>query len=484
MNTEETKNLKSIMKSIYDKNHPTLTESVYKKYISLNDVLGKYQNFLNRINKIRNVSNWGMEPLEYESYNSADHIFEKIRNDLKKGFEVVPYNLYSIEIDIENDSIRIRYSGNDKTIRDYEITNFLNKVNSKFTVDDFKIKNNPLDFPRILEHIIEDINSYWIKNILTFIDEVKKINEMNKTTDEINKMVLNKNKKSIEPYLDHFKKLNELNVIFPIRLENGEIFFPSKINKVNDYVLISKEGKSLIKIINNEKVDKSITTLLFDKCKVDKSSVPSWIYNDRLFTNLDDLDNDLILIKSELEKFKNIYKNVPPYKELYGDKKIEEKKYELNEVIDISKLKEKIYNALEKSNSKITKKLEIPDMILFCKNNDGIKVIDEKFLPYLKNINLSTNIFDNVWVKDVDFSDCNPKLLDPQTVYEKDLSGTKFNSYPFIKKVSFENVNLSDAIIIIKEDVDIDLSNAYGNISTYVNINDKEIEIRVKNKKY
>lgn len=484
MNTDEAKNLKTIMKSIYDKNHPTLTEAMNKKYISLNDVLNRYQKFINKINKLRNVSKWGVEPLEYEKYTSAEHIFEKIRNDLKKGFNIVPYNLYSVEIDVENDLINIRYIDSNKKIRDYEITDFLVKVSNRFTFNQFKIKNNPLDFPKILEHIIEDINSYWIKNIITFMNEVKKVNETNKTTKEINKGVLKKNQENIKPYLESFKKLNELEVIFPIRFENGEIFFPSKANKSNDYIIISKEGKSLIKILNNDKIDKSITTLLFDKCKVDKNSIPSWIYNDKLFNDLENIEDDLKTVDVELTKFKNIYKKVPPYKELYEDKKVNGKKYELSEVVDISKLKEKVYDVLVKTNGKIVKKIAVPDIILFDKDDEGIKVIDKKFIPYLKNMNLSNNIFDNVCVKDIDFSDCNPKLLDPQTIFEKDLSGTKFNSYPFTKNVSFENVNLSDAIIIIKEDVDINLENAFGSVNTYVNINNKEIEIRVKNKKY
>ena len=96
-------------------------------------------------------------------------------------------------------------------------------------------------------------------------------------------------------------------------------------------------------------------------------------------------------------------------------------------------------------------------------------------------MNISKNNFDNVSIKGVDFSDCNPKLLNPQTVYEKDLSGTRFNSLPSYN-ISFDDVDLSDAIIIIPDDIDIDFSNAYGNINTYVNINNKDINIKIKNK--
>ena len=488
---EVKKNIEHIMKEVSSKNRLGLFNKVNKKNDSLEDIVERYNNFLNRISELEDVSTWGEPFLEHESYDRANGMLEKIKNDLVKGFSVVPYKFYSLEIDPNDGSLLIKYIAKNEEIRDFRINNFVEKVSKGFKTTDFNIYREPLDFSKIIETIMTDINGYWVKNILDFIKEVKKVNETNEIIDAMNNKAEIKNSMILKKNEYLFEKLDEVKTVFPIKLSNGETLVPIKKDSLNDYVLFDSSGKVLLKIINSNNIDK---TLLFEKCKIDEKSIPSWINNDNLFKKFENIEEDYDFMINEFRIFKSKYKSIEPYKSVFKepikevqkeDEKPVNKKEEIKKEttkIDIESIKQKVFDSLEKINGKVSKKLEVPDAILFS-YEDGIKIIDKRYLKYLKCLNLSKNNFNNVKVSGVDFSDCNPKLLDPQTIYDKDLSGTKFNSFPFYKDVSFNAVDLSDAIIIIPDDIDIDFSNSFGNVNTFVNVNNKNIEIEIMGKR-
>ena len=82
---------------------------------------------------------------------------------------------------------------------------------------------------------------------------------------------------------------------------------------------------------------------------------------------------------------------------------------------EFDKALNKYSDIVEKESEKI-EKLPIPENLLFIIGEEGEKKIDPRFLDNLKEIDLSNISFDNVDVHGIDFTDCNPVLLNPQTV--------------------------------------------------------------------
>ena len=320
-NIDIKKNIENIMMEVSNRNKPSIANKINKKYYTLNDIILKYKNFINKINILEDVSTWGESLLEHESYDRADTILEKIKNDLIKGFSSVPYKLYSIEINYKEDYVLIRYIDDLEKVRDFKINDFTSKVKKGFKVTDFNLIREPLDFSKVLETIMTDINGYWIKNILNFIDEAKKVDELNVIIDTMNKKAQSKNNLIMAKYIDLFDKLKEVKVIFPIKLFNGETLIPSDIDSLNNYKLYSSEGELLLKIINSNKIDK---ILLFDKCKIDEESIPTWLNNDNLFQKFENIEKDYNSIINEFNAFKNKFKSIEPYKNIFKEP-VEEK---------------------------------------------------------------------------------------------------------------------------------------------------------------
>ena len=134
---------------------------------------------------------------------------------------------------------------------------------------------------------------------------------------------------------------------------------------------------------------------------------------------------------------------------------------------EFDKALNKYSDIVEKESEKI-EKLPIPENLLFIIGEEGEKKIDPRFLDNLKEIDLSNISFDNVDVHGIDFTDCNPVLLNPQTVWKKDLSGTTFisdpsrpnNVFPFGAKTDFYGVNLKGATIKTEDLIYLELYGA------------------------
>ena len=157
----------------------------------------------------------------------------------------------------------------------------------------------------------------------------------------------------------------------------------------------------------------------------------------------------------------------------------EKKKEELKKVIFEAI---KSLNELVDSSSERLSRFNLPESVLF-KEIDGVKRIDKLLLTGLKYLDLSHVIFDGVDVSGVDFRDCNPILLNPQTIYNKDLSNTIFisdssrvnNVFPFGINTNFNNVNLSGAQIEIKEPILINFDGIFKDSDTIITINGENI---------
>lgn len=487
------KDINTSMREIWNDNHPNLFELVNNNYISLNNVIGMYNLFFNKLDKLKDPKNWAEPYNEIESYEKFDSLFNKIENSLKKGFERVPFDFVSLKIDHKNDELTIYYY--DYHLHSFNIKDFMKKAKKGFSISSFNNRNEPLNFSIVLGHIMYDIDSYWVKNIITYCDECNKIDYNNEIATKLNKKIDYINQKSFDRYEAYFKVIDRLKLVLPIKFINGEKIVFNKAD-FDNYYIVSKNNKVLFKVRGASKFDKSINTILFDKCKIDSSCIPSWITNANIFNDIKNFEKDFSLIKNDLNKLIEINKK---YYESLEEISIEdvnhnnvsfldnvssesEKDYKNidssnNNSIDIEMVKNKVYNSLVKVEGRVAKKIELPSSVLFKNNEEGIKVIDERFIPYLKCIDLKRIDFNNVLVSGVDFSNCNPMLLDPQTVYDKDLSNTKFNTNIFNENTSFEDVNICDTIIILDTDKNINFSGAIGNANTYVCLNDCLVNI-------
>ncbi len=149
-----------------------------------------------------------------------------------------------------------------------------------------------------------------------------------------------------------------------------------------------------------------------------------------------------------------------------------------------TRIAEGIKEAANTTSTKIDR-FPIPDYILFITGEDGVKRIDPRFLSDLRYIDLSTTFFDDVDVRGVDFTGCNPKLLDPQKVYQKDLSGTTFTSdfetisdFPFNINTKFNGVKLYGTKIEAKNDTFLELYGAELDENTKITVNGVELSNR------
>ena len=98
-------------------------------------------------------------------------------------------------------------------------------------------------------------------------------------------------------------------------------------------------------------------------------------------------------------------------------------------------------------------RINISSDLLFVKVDDHLE-IKKDFIPYLKYIDLSLISFDNVYVSGIDFTDSNVSMINPQNVYNKDLSHCTFddcdkkdNSIPFNFYTDFNGVDLRGTVI-------------------------------------
>ncbi len=133
-----------------------------------------------------------------------------------------------------------------------------------------------------------------------------------------------------------------------------------------------------------------------------------------------------------------------------------------------------------------TNKLKVPQEYLIESTEYGYKKIKDKFKDYLYNFDLSDVDFTNVDVRGVNFKNCNVTLLNPQTVYMKDLSGADFSKDEDTKQnvvfgvyADFEGVNISGAKFSGLEHENI---NFEGSIKDDKTVLPGEVDVIHKNK--
>lgn len=117
----------------------------------------------------------------------------------------------------------------------------------------------------------------------------------------------------------------------------------------------------------------------------------------------------------------------------------------------ITKLRKKLENELKNYNSDKKIKLNIDnkilDMILFDKNYDFLYKAECKCFAIsfdlIKKLDLSDFSFNSVNIKGKDFTGSIGANLDPQTIYDKDMSWAKVKGLDFSDK-NFDNVSIGD----------------------------------------
>lgn len=176
-------------------------------------------------------------------------------------------------------------------------------------------------------------------------------------------------------------------------------------------------------------------------------------------------------------------KKVEIVKQVLSEKQLEEKKNQR-----INKIKEQLKDIfiknyeLEKElcsleNKSITRK-KVLDSVLF-KEVNGHLVISDTFLVQdrLKYVDFSSILFDNVDVRGIDFRGTNARI-DPQTVYNKDISGCDFTGYDFgfasFDGVNITNTKLDKSVNFVFRDIDKAIVNetAKENNDEIINIDD------------
>lgn len=209
----------------------------------------------------------------------------------------------------------------------------------------------------------------------------------------------------------------------------------------------------------------------------DEAEVPFLITDTQSYYNLNGqlfvLNNDLLGVDSEKNPEEEIVlmikkatkTNVTPFSDFSGfesDEKeeelplLEQIKQKTDDELKLSlaeKLAElerllgeiRIYReTLASRNIKSPKRTTVSDDQLFIQVGDHLEILpwylENELLPV---INLSSNSFDNVKVSGIDFTGTNANL-DPQTVYNKDMSHGIYDGLNFTMK-SFDGVNTDDA---------------------------------------
>ena len=159
-----------------------------------------------------------------------------------------------------------------------------------------------------------------------------------------------------------------------------------------------------------------------------------------------------------------------------------EKKKKEDKLLEIRK---KIYEALKELDGIPLDQISrypLPEK-LFIEQVGDHKEIVEKYKPLLKYIDLSFVTFEDVDIHGIDFTDCNTIMIDPQKVYDKDLSECKFEHtdvkghLPFSISTSFDGVKLNGTRII-DNDMAMTSENFKGAITddkTHIELNGKPI---------
>lgn len=138
------------------------------------------------------------------------------------------------------------------------------------------------------------------------------------------------------------------------------------------------------------------------------------------------------------------------------DEEIEEQQRNISIALNIEEEIEKkhleilqLQEKLEQVSGQATRTI-IPEENLFV-TIDEVKCVKDCWKPYLRFIDLHNISFDDVYIAGLDFSYCNAKI-NPQTVYNRDLSNCRFISYSkeewaFSPSADFSGCNITGSYI-------------------------------------
>lgn len=315
------------------------------------------------------------------------------------------------------------------------------------------------------------------------------------------------------------KKIRNILTIFPFELPNDSVIVPEMLGNV-DYNVAYSNAKTNLKLalLGNFKIfDSSKEQLTEDsikelikkhlltssklllQTKVKKSALPNFLFDKEMFgtKRIDHIDEDLEKYNKEVAELYDKYSMYFQIKDLDTQKKLaeertkakEEKEREKKEKVEQLKMQILgILTTLDSMNDESIAKIQkypVSKEVLFKTGDDGVIRIDERFIPVLKYIDLSGFGFENVDISGIDFSDCNVININPQKVFNKDLSNTIFiddpkrpnNRFPFNASSNFEGVNLSGAQITIDKPIFINFKGSITDSKTLIQMDNKIIEI-------
>ena len=295
------------------------------------------------------------------------------------------------------------------------------------------------------------------------------------------------------------ENINCLDNIFKIYNVPDDLFNEHILDRILGDFKLYDSNKDLLTSINrkdlDEKQQNQVENIL--NLPVNKSSIPEYLYI------CYDIKLRVNTLTRQLEKFNLEYdsltkkeKDFITFENVSAEKKYAEERAKARE----EKIKEQIakkeqlkaqmlgiLHTLDSMTDESTTKIQkypVSKEVLFIKGVDGVVRIDERFIPVLKYIDLSGYGFENVDISGIDFSDCNVIHIDPQKVFNKDLSNTIFiddqsrinNIFPFNASCNFEGVNLSGAQINIDKPIFINFNGAITDSNTIIKMGDKIIE--------
>ena len=198
---------------------------------------------------------------------------------------------------------------------------------------------------------------------------------------------------------------------------------------------------------------KTYENKILNKILVRKDDLPQWCVD---AIKLYDYENQNIILKIK-DKLKDIFSNKDKNVNIISDTIVSESVNNDNKIL-IEDLENQISDMLFRLASLNEKednyeRINISSDLLFVKVDDHLE-IKKDFVPYLKYLDLSLISFDNVYVSGIDFTDSNVSMINPQNVYNKDLSFCTFNDYdkkdnslPFSFYTDFDGVDLRGTVI-------------------------------------
>ena len=212
------------------------------------------------------------------------------------------------------------------------------------------------------------------------------------------------------------------NLIFDEKKRKVYLVYNDKLIDITEYYFKNLRNKPRLHI--NHSLDKILSMEEFVFMEMEEI--------DKMMVHERKKNTDILLKQKEELKQKEIRERIEKEKRLEKERK--EKRLE-----GLKKLKEGL--ELLKENDGKERLPRIQYQIDLIDKGDHYE-IPEAIIPILKYLDLSLFNFNKLKVKGIDFSGCNIEHLDPQIVYNKDLSNCNLEGIFLRPLISFEGVNI------------------------------------------